>query len=429
MVDSKLKLLVTVLFATGWLVGAGYVSAATYEVHPDGSGDYATIQDAVDAVVDGDIIELTDGIFATWDDNRDVNFSGKKITVRSKNGDPTACIIDCGGSTTNPHRGFNFVSGEDADSVLEGVTITNGFTPTSWGDPCWGGGAIYCINSSSPTINNCIISHNRAEGLGGGMYCGAGCAPDINDCLFYHNTALDDGGGLANFGSPTIRNCTFWHNHTQGHGGGMTDMGDNVTFTNCSFSHNTADTYGGGLSVFEDPNCVLEYCTFSENSTRGNGGAILTGKSHSTLVNCTLSDNEGDPNGSGLAVTWPTPLWDSNAVLENTIIAFGRKGEAVYCETGLSATLTCCDVYGNAGGDWVGCLAGQNGTNGNISLDPLFCNRPAEDFTLHNDSPCDAVCGLMGAWPVGCIYGDLDSDDDVDFMDLAIFAAHWLDSI
>ena len=266
------------------------------------------------------------------------------------------------------------------------------------------------------------------------MLCAAGCAPDINDCTFYCNTALDDGGGLANFGSPTIENCIFSHNHTPAHGGGMTDMGIDLVMSNCTFSHNTADTHSGGLSVFTDSNCVLEDCTFSENSSRGEGGAILIGNATElTLRNCTLSDNEADPNGSGLAVTFVNQ--DSNAVLENTIVAFGRKSEAIYCDPCCSATLTCCDVYGNAGGDWTGCIAGQSGINGNISLDPLVCNRPAEDFTSHNDSPCapftppNAQCDLIGAWPVGCICGDLDSDDDVDFVDFAIFAAHWLDSI
>lgn len=30
-----------------------------------------------------------------------------------------------------------------------------------------------------------------------------------------------------------------------------------------------------------------------------------------------------------------------------------------------SVAATCCDFYGNAGGDWVGCVAGMNGVNGN----------------------------------------------------------------
>jgi pectin methylesterase-like acyl-CoA thioesterase len=55
--------------------------AATYVVSPDGSGDFPTIQAAIDAAVDGGIIELTDGTF-TGDGNRDIDYAGKSITVR-----------------------------------------------------------------------------------------------------------------------------------------------------------------------------------------------------------------------------------------------------------------------------------------------------------------------------------------------------------
>jgi hypothetical protein len=64
-------------------------------------------------------------------------------------------------------------------------------------------------------------------------------------------------------------------------------------------------------------------------------------------------------------------------------------------------------VYGNAGGDWVGCIADQYGVNGNFSADPLFCDPTHDDFTLAATSPCapensPGECGLIGAWPVGC---------------------------
>ena len=73
-----------------------------------------------------------------------------------------------------------------------------------------------------------------------------------------------------------------------------------------------------------------------------------------------------------------------------------------------TATFACCDVYGNEGGDWVGEIAGQEGINGNLCLDPLFCNAPGTDFNLADDSPCrghspqSPDCDRMGAWPVGC---------------------------
>ena len=70
--------------------------------------------------------------------------------------------------------------------------------------------------------------------------------------------------------------------------------------------------------------------------------------------------------------------------------------------------LTCCDVYGNDGGDWVGWLAWQAGIEGNFAEDPLFCelvsSKLGSPLRLHEDSPClpgnhpdGWDCGLIGA--------------------------------
>jgi hypothetical protein len=91
--------------------------ACTYVVDPYGTGDYPTIQAAIDAAEDGDIICLADGTY-TGNGNRDIDFRGQAITVRSHSGDPDQCIIDCEGSHAEPHRGFRFHHGESTDSVL-----------------------------------------------------------------------------------------------------------------------------------------------------------------------------------------------------------------------------------------------------------------------------------------------------------------------
>jgi hypothetical protein len=104
--------------------------AATYVIKPDGSGDFATIQAAILAAQDWDIIELADGVFQ-GDGNRDIVYGGKSLTVRSQSGDPEDCIIDCSDSRVEYHRGFYFQDGEDSNARLENVTIQNG---TAGGD-------------------------------------------------------------------------------------------------------------------------------------------------------------------------------------------------------------------------------------------------------------------------------------------------------
>jgi hypothetical protein len=80
--------------------------------------------------------------------------------------------------------------------------------------------------------------------------------------------------------------------------------------------------------------------------------------------------------------------------------------EAVYTDEDSSPLFSCCDIYGNEGGDWTGGISDQLGVNGNFSEAPLFCDPGVADFRLHADSPClpgaAPECGLIGAWPIGC---------------------------
>ena len=92
--------------------------------------------------------------------------------------------------------------------------------------------------------------------------------------------------------------------------------------------------------------------------------------------------------------------------MTNCIVTGCLDGEGLYVDSGSSAVITCSDIFGNAGGDWVGPIAGQLGQDGNICDDPLYCDPTAHDFTLAENSPCAASnnpdCGLIGAHSVGC---------------------------
>ena len=73
-----------------------------------------------------------------------------------------------------------------------------------------------------------------------------------------------------------------------------------------------------------------------------------------------------------------------------------------------SVSLTCSDLYGNTGGDWVGNLADQLGHDGNRSADPCFCDPASDIFTLCADSWClpennpDGCPSRVGALGAGC---------------------------
>lgn len=262
----------------------------TYFVAPDGSGDFPTIDAAVQATVDGDVIELGDGTF-TGAGNRDIMIVQKSITVRSRSGDASLCVIDCQGSASEHHTGFLFNDfSPDVVAHLERVTIRNGFSRS--------GGAIVTGQFARPTLEGCLLVGNTAEFAGG---------------------AVGGDGG--------------------------------IDLIHCTLVGNSCGAYGGSAIYLED--------------------------------------------FGGLGV-------------QNTIIAFGSGGPAVeYAATG-AIDFSCCDISNNDGGDWVGSIASFFGHDGNISADPLFCDRENGDFRLQEDSPCapfnpqNPTCDLAGAFPVGC---------------------------
>jgi hypothetical protein len=339
-------------------------SATTYLVRPDGLGDFPFIQDAINAAVNGDVIELGDGIFA-GPRNWNLDYLGKAITIRAQSGVRGVCIIDC----WNLARGVIFQSGEGPQSRLEGVTILNGNSaPPGY----FGGGCL--IQDSSPTIADCEFSYCSSQ-YGGGAFCGNA--------------------------SPTFTNCTFRENAIQdiyGGGGGIyIQASSNVSMSGCVFESNWAATTGGGAHV-DWSTAAFSGCTFSGNSCATAGAGVCAFHSQVTLVGCTLVDNEEREHGpaTGVISCYGQGVW-----LLNTIVAFSVRGLGVWGE----ASLECCDLFGNEAGDWVGGIEGQYGTNGNIGLDPQLCDASGGDFTLEADSPCgpdfNPDCGLIGAFGIG----------------------------
>jgi predicted outer membrane repeat protein len=239
-------------------------------------GGYDTIQEAIDAAVDGDTVTVADGVYY-GDGNRDLTFSGKTITLQSENG-PYTCTIDCGGSDGNEHRGI-IINNANENVTINGFTIMNGYSSA--------GGGINCVYAS-PTITNCVLRNNTAEDYGGGIYT-SNSNLTITNCLIYDNTVTNlagtnaQGGGmyLDNNSDATVTDCIIRDNHALNYGGGIRTNSSSPTITNCLIQGNTTGVYdGGGL-----------YC-------RGRDDASVT-----RLINCVISGNRalsGYNAGGGL---------------------------------------------------------------------------------------------------------------------------------
>ena len=441
------------------IAGLTPASAVTYTVHPDGSGDYPTIQDAIDAVsAVGDTVYLGSGTFQGVG-NRDIDFQGKPITVASQSDDPASCIIDCQGSAAEEHRAFIFSNGEDWRSKIRGIKIINGYDPDPEGDPVHGG-AIGCMNGSSPTIEHCVFENNTAHYRGGAIYCHTGSSPTITNCEFIGNVGVGYGDGGAVGGEdhchPTIEFCLF-ENNSAGFGGAISlfyARPCSLTVAHSTFVQNTSTLSAGGALV-----CGLEgvltltNCTFSNNTSSSIAGAVYSYGCETTISGCRFIDNSASSGGAishclrsepasvtgcdfirntatshGAAVD----LWDHTAAvfegctfygnsspgnvlygrygcsltLERTIISHSTTAEAIHCPSCDVLDLSCCNIYENEGGDWVGEIYGLDGVDGNISLDPRYCNPASDTLAIHETSPCAAAnhptCDLIGSTDVLC---------------------------
>ena len=249
-----------------------------------------------------------------------------------------------------------------------------------------------------------MFTDNTASQHGGGAFCDSTSAPDISSCEFWTNAATI-GGGLSCEGnsSPSVISTAFIANDGGNGGGGLYTDFASPTFFNCSFVINTGQR-GGGAYCYESESS-FDTCVFYGNTATSSrvtgGGGLYCDSADVSLTHVSFSDNGSEDYAEGIN------CYLSDPTLDNCIVAFSTSGPAITCENGTeSPILSCCDIYGNAGGDWVGGIAGQSGVAGNISADPVFCDRPGGLLTIDAASPCAAEhsggCGVIGSLFVDC---------------------------
>lgn len=378
--------------------------------------DYLTIQDAITNSVDGTTIIVRDGTY-TGPGNRDIDFMGKAITLRSENG-PKNCIINCQATEADCHRGFDFHNREGPNSILDGFTITNGNEAF--------GGAIRCTDYSNPTIKNCHLVNNVAAD-GGGIYCSYYSNPVVKDCLIENNIAgglWSSGGGIWANTSPRIENCIIRNNIAGDQGGGLAFSGSvqNPSISKCQIVGNSAN-FGGGI-YSSARNLTAVNCQINGNraNSRGGGFYTYTSSSNMGLLNCTISgnwavseqfDNDGGGGiycaGSGAKLT-NSILWDNIAV---------RGTEAFLLSSDAEMTFSYCNVYNNLDSIYVK-NANVLWEMGNLNIDPLFVSpgywdpnstpeEVADDYWVEGDYHLKSQAGRWSPSSASWLMDDITS--------------------
>ena len=170
------------------LINTGLLEAQVITVKQDGTGDYTSIQAAINASQTGDTVLVWPG---TYFEN--INFNGHSIVLGSLNlttGDPAyinQTIID----GNHIESCLKVISGETVE--ITGFKITHGNGDTEFLERGDGGGLFTW--SSSVSVKNCLITENNAWGAGGGIYNGV-TDLYLSGTTISYNHAKERGGGL-----------------------------------------------------------------------------------------------------------------------------------------------------------------------------------------------------------------------------------------
>jgi nitrous oxidase accessory protein NosD len=142
-------------------------------------GDFATIQEAVNAAVDGDVIKVAQGIYAEQVEIRDLNnlrIEGDNVTITVPEGGMVGSLVKIVNCGDFHFTGFT-VDGKNGVGVTPGARNSGGDTDTRF----YG---IFVVNSSGHIVKNTIkdVSWGNGvqQGLGIYVYVDDGIARDVN---------------------------------------------------------------------------------------------------------------------------------------------------------------------------------------------------------------------------------------------------------
>jgi hypothetical protein len=189
--------------------------AQTITVKQDSTGNFTTIQDAIDHAWNGDTVLVWPG---TYFEN--IDFKGKSITLGSltlTTGDTDykySTIID--GNQTSSCIVINH---NEANAVINGFTLQHGIGAHITPDFTDFRGGGLCVYDSHASVYNCVIKDNRAKTFGGGI----SCAGNNSHHLFLSGVSIHDNraymvGGLSIYGNSvtfdSINRCNIYNNYS-----------------------------------------------------------------------------------------------------------------------------------------------------------------------------------------------------------------------
>jgi len=343
-----------------------------------------------------------------------INYNGKSIVLGSlflTTGNPahiTETVID----GNNQERVVIIENVTGTTTVLCGFTITNG-------NCYFGGGGVSCMDNSSITLKNLIVSNNLTETMGGGIYLHEISNATIEDVIATDNACGMNGGGIMISQSEAfLTNVKALNNYSFSAGGGINCQGGNIIIENSQMSGNVSGWSGGGGEMNNTNSLIMNNVMVSDNYAEGTGGGLVFFGNNGTvnLSNSVITGNSGSFGswgsiGAGILVGSCTAEFTNVTFSDNFCetagacwVSFGTIVTFIDCimwnnspnEIGINdsptnpteVTISYSDIQGGEAGIEVPATVTFNWMEGNIDEDPLFAFTGEHYYSLLEDSPC-----------------------------------------
>lgn len=335
---------------------------------------YASVQAAINDALPGDIIELPPGLY-----REHINLLGKAVTLRGRDNNADFTIIDGLFTDSSPLKGpvLTCTSGEDPNTVIEGVTLSNGSGYLVSGGNRRGGGAY--VVASAPTFRNCIVCENNCI-RGGGMFLDASHSI-FEQCSFISNHATLYGGAIYQItnSSTTISDTLFQENNSGLGGGAIQNVVSNIHLHNCQFRDNQAANQGGAL-VNDRSEAAIDACDFIGNTANDYGGAIYNLDSNPAITAAVFSWNRAagvaiDSNGGAL-YNAKDDGDGSSPIIRDSIFEYNVAdfGGAMLSREAKDLTIVNSIFRYNKANNSAGAIYDIDGTNATIAYCRFFAN-------------------------------------------------------
>lgn len=416
--------------------------------------DYPTIQAAIDASSDGDVILVSAGTYAP------ISILGKDLTIRGVDG-AAVTTIDGGGSQVLINQSGNsfvtyeqltFANGSGTSGVYtSGIGIgdfrfmdctfinNNGTVAGVLHLPVRDSSMIRCTfvgnsgadagaisvralfnNDDGLDIIDCVFDDNTSsEGAGALLYFtnntnvthriigstfmnNSGVTSGaithsfegtvLDDCVFTMNTATSGAGAINAIKGLAITNSTFSGNHTDGDGGAVF-IGIDASISESSITGNTALGNGGGIVM--GAGGLVAGCTIEANDAAGDGGGLWTDQTIE-IQNTGFINNVSGGNGGGAWIGGNGATLADCPFTDNT--ATGTGGGAHFEQQ--TAVLERCDMTTNQAGSAGGGVFIENAAIV-VYSDSALCDNTPDEFNYTGSLVASNITGCVE--PVGAV--------------------------